>query len=356
MKKTKKTGRPWYRKGRDSWFVWHAGRQVFLAKGRGAKAEAYAKFAELLDGPKDPEPAARIGVAELIHRYEAAARVKPETLISYRSALRPFVREFGGRDPGDLDPDEVVDWSERRKWSPTTRRFALTVVGTAFRWAEGEGLVPANPLRKLPKPPGRSRGADVLIDAELHAKILSVASPEFRDFLEAVRATGARPGEIARVEARHVRWDAGCAILDEHKTDRTGRVRVVYIPELVLPLFRRLAGLRPTGVLFRPVRGSRWRKTSWLYAMKQAQRKLGLGRRPMLSGQRHSFATDALAAGVPDAVVAELLGHSGTAMIARHYGHLSAKAAALRAALAVVRGGGGHPAPNGTGPGTDPLP
>ena len=54
-------------------------------------------------------------------------------------------------------------------------------------------------------------------------------------------------------------------------------------------------------------------------------------------GYRHSFATDALANGVPDAHVAELLGHSGTAMLHKHYAHLGAKARVLREALEVVR-------------------
>jgi integrase len=57
-------------------------------------------------------------------------------------------------------------------------------------------------------------------------------------------------------------------------------------------------------------------------------------------GLRRSFATDALANGVPDAQVAELLGHSGTAMLHRHYAHLGAKAKALREALDRVRPAG----------------
>ena len=52
---------------------------------------------------------------------------------------------------------------------------------------------------------------------------------------------------------------------------------------------------------------------------------------------RHTFATDALANGVPDAHVAELLAHEGTAMLHRHYAHLGARAKALRDALDRIR-------------------
>jgi len=41
--------------------------------------------------------------------------------------------------------------------------------------------------------------------------------------------------------------------------------------------------------------------------------------------------------GVPDAQVAELLGHSGAAMLHRHYAHLTARARVLKEALGRVR-------------------
>jgi len=54
-------------------------------------------------------------------------------------------------------------------------------------------------------------------------------------------------------------------------------------------------------------------------------------------GYRHTFATDALEAGVPETHVAELLGHSSTAMIFKHYGHLTAKGQSLRKSLDRIR-------------------
>jgi integrase len=70
--------------------------------------------------------------------------------------------------------------------------------------------------------------------------------------------------------------------------------------------------------------------------MEAARERAGLNGKTAY-GLRHTFATDALANGVPDAQVAELLGHSGTAMLHKHYAHLGARAAALKAALGKVR-------------------
>jgi integrase len=206
-----------------------------------------------------------------------------------------------------------------------------------FRWAKESGMVDVNPVSALRKPAARSRGTEALIDPELHRRLLSVVSSAFGDFIEAVHATGARPGEIARIEARNIVWDAGCAVLLEHKTDRTGRVRTVYLPPHILGLCRKLAAKHPTGPLFRNTRGEAWKKTGWKQAMERAQRKLGLDRRPLTSGYRHTFATDALQNGVPDAHVAELLGHQGTEMLHRHYAHLTAKARVMKQSLSRVR-------------------
>jgi integrase len=63
---------------------------------------------------------------------------------------------------------------------------------------------------------------------------------------------------------------------------------------------------------------------------------LGLGNVTAYS-QRHTFATDTLANRVPDAHVAELLGHKGSAMLHKHYAHRTARGKALRDALGRVR-------------------
>jgi integrase len=70
--------------------------------------------------------------------------------------------------------------------------------------------------------------------------------------------------------------------------------------------------------------------------MKYAREKAGV-KHAVAYGYRHTFATDALANGVPDAQVAELLGHSGTAMLHKHYSHLTARSKVLQEALGKVR-------------------
>ncbi|MBX9578890.1 MAG: site-specific integrase [Gemmataceae bacterium] len=274
----RKTGRPWYRKGNDSWYVWHAGRQVQLAKGRGSKAEAFARFAELLTSPVPQPEAMRYTVADLVREFlaDAGGRVKRSTFVAYRSTVKPFVATFGTREPKDLTQAQVEQWAKRGKGAVATQRYALIVVSTIYSWAEKTGRLTANPLKGMKKPPAKSRGPEVLIDSELHDRLLEAVSPEFRDFLRAVRGTGARPGEVARIEANDVQWDGACWVLTEHKTARTGRLRTIYLPDDIVSLCRDLAAKHPTGPLFRNTRGEPWKRTGWKQAMERAQRKLGL--------------------------------------------------------------------------------
>ena len=78
--------------------------------------------------------------------------------------------------------------------------------------------------------------------------------------------------------------------------------------------------------------------------MDAARTKAGLPH-AIAYGMRHSFATDALTNGVPDATVAALLGHTNTGMLHKHYSHLTAQAGVLRNAASMVRPGVAEPVP-----------
>jgi integrase len=88
--------------------------------------------------------------------------------------------------------------------------------------------------------------------------------------------------------------------------------------------------------LLRNSKGEAWTENAIGLAMPRTRERAGIPH-AIAYGYRHAFATDALANGVPDAQVAELLGHSGTVMLHRHYAHLTARAKALSSALAQIR-------------------
>ena len=255
----KKTGMPWYRSSHDAWYVWHGGRQIPLAKGKENKGEAFARFAEVLGAAtRPPQPPKSLSTRAVVTAFLSSVRatIKPTTLSAYDCILQAFLKRFGEQDAALLQAEDVETWAKSRPWSQTTRRYALTVIGGVFRWAVREGCLADNPFRTLRRPAGRSRGAEILIAPELHERLLNVVSSQFRDFLEAVHGTGARPGEVTRVEAKDIVWDAACWMLAKHKTARkSGRGRTIHLPPAVLAICRRLAEQHPSGPLFRTTRG-----------------------------------------------------------------------------------------------------
>jgi integrase len=170
-----------------------------------------------------------------------------------------------------------------------------------------------------------------------HGRLLTHADPFMSDFLSLLWHTGARPGEIAGLTAEQVKASAdGVVPLAEHKTAHKGHARFLILTGEGWAIALRRAEAVGSGLLFR---GEEGRLTPQAIGRRMARLCKRAGVRAVIAyGYRHTFATAALAAGVPDAHVAALLGHSGTAMLHRHYSHLTSQSQALRDALARVRG------------------
>ena len=140
---------------------------------------------------------------------------------------------------------------------------------------------------------------------------------------------------MARITADNFDPEAACVRLKDHKTAHKGKSRTIYLCSEAVALLLEQRAKHGGGFLFRNRFGLPFTKNAIVKAMEHLQRKLGV--KASAYGYRHAFATDALANGVPNAHVAELLGHSGTAMLHRHYAHLTARSQALREALGRVR-------------------
>jgi integrase len=332
---------PWYRESKGTWYATIGGKKTSLGvRGAGNRKAAEEAWHDLCANGKPkvddtPEP---MTVAEVVAGFlaDADGRVKPKTLRWYRDFLEPFSQRHGAAKADDLTPTLVESYARKPNWSSSTRHDFLGALAGVFRWAERGRLITRSPLLGLRRPPKTSRGSSSLLTADEHARLLEVATPQFRLFLTVLYATGARPGEVAAITAENLDADAGLVRLAEHKTAHKGKVRVLYLSPDTVALLKRQKMRHPVGALLRNRTGKPWTGWAVVKAMESARSRAGLNGKTAY-GLRHTFATDALANGVPDAQVAELLGHSGTAMLHKHYAHLGARATALRAALGKVR-------------------
>src|SRR5262249_19255550 len=96
---------------------------------------------------------------------------------------------------------------------------------------------------------------DRVLSAEERDYVLrTIRDEQFRDYVFALLDTGARPGEVMAVAADNVSRDCSRWTFDEHKTEREGEARVVYLSPAMQGLTRKLVALSPEGPLFRSTR------------------------------------------------------------------------------------------------------
>lgn len=348
---------PWFWKARRVWCVVHEGRRVTLGPDKG---EAFQRFHRLMSGdglpPTRPEPSGPSALTfdGLIRLYLDDLKRRVGTRTHYVAAgyLKPIVERCGST-PAVALRKAMIDAAVRShdRWNATTENHVRCRIVAAYNWAVEQELLPSNPLKGLKKPRALTRGADALVSPADHLRLMAAAPPYVRNVLFVLQQTGCRPCEVLRVTAAEFDEAAGVWVLERHKSShRTGRPRIIFLTPGEVELCRSLAGQFPVGPLFRRASGRAFPEAYYLpRLLRSLRKKLGLPVTLTPYSYRHGFATDALARGVPDAHVAELLGHTSTAMLHRHYAHLGAKATVLRESLRSVRHCEGQPQPKTDG-------
>jgi integrase len=119
----------------------------------------------------------------------------------------------------------------------------------------------------------------------------------------------------------------------EHKTGRTGRPLVVNLTPSMVAMTKTLIEQYPEGPLFRNSYGRPWKKDAIKDAIRKLRNRLGLPEKFVATSFRHGFTTDGLLNGLGAETMAQLLGHTDSSMVNRHYGHLDQKATFLRGEL-----------------------
>lgn len=339
---------PRFRKDRGTWCAWVGGKKVTLAKGKASKAEAYRVFHALMAVEGEGRPGAEpIGVRVLVNQFlgHCDRELSPASLAWYTRHLKTFSARYATRPAADIRPLDVTNWLAAHDWAAGTRRGAITAVKRMTAWGRRQKFLDADPLADMERPAASKRKK--IMTADQFATILAaVADREFRDFLSVLWETGARPGELMGMEARHVRPDAPFAVMEAHKTARkTGEDRVIPLAGEAEAIVRRLCAEHPTGPIFRNRKGTPWTRHIVAHRFGRLRRKLGMGKEATAYAIRHRFATDLSKSGVPDITAAAILGHKGTAMI-QTYSHVEKDHAHLLDVANRVRRSGTDPPPS----------
>jgi len=242
------------------------------------------------------------------HREASTAR-------HYRSRLKSFRERFGKTQISDLKPLDLEEWlTDAGRWpdgemkSPDTRR-ANIVAWQRFQSYLVEHKILSEPiLDKIEKPRGNHRTK--IPTAEETRTIMEAATPEFRQIYQALRRTGARPGELASALIADWHREKGLIVLTSHKTKRkTGKDRLIAVGEKLEPLLLEAISEREEGPIFLSPRGKQWKTGSLSQVFRRIRDEQGLSKDLVLYLTRHEHATQ-LCEKLGIHAAAEALGHA----------------------------------------------
>lgn len=319
--------KPWFRAQTQSWYVKINGVQHPLGAD---KKEADKRFHRLMAGEGLDTPLKNHTLGGLVEEFLAdiAKTTLPKTVAWYRGFLDDFAARYPKLKPQEIAPRHMRDWMSlprKRPWGQSTRRSAITIIKRLLNWAVENNLLKENPIKDFERPPAVAR--EHVLTTEERTLILSFY-PEgdpFRDFLTALMESGCRPSEVMKVTAADVDVQAGVWIIEGKTTRRTGRKRYIYLTPNLLELTRRLMATRPTGSLFLNEDGNPWSLSAInsRFRRKKVRKNEPIPKHICAYIYRGTWTTDALENEVPIATVAELLGHTSTAMVSKHYSKLN---------------------------------
>jgi integrase len=169
------------------------------------------------------------------------------------------------------------------------------------------------------------RGADAArlryLQADEARRLLNACPADFRNLVRGALAAGCRYGELCRLEVRDYSPDAGALLIRQSKS---GKPRHVPLDDDAVAFFAAITAGRPSDErMFCRADGSAWGKSHQARPLIDACRAARIDPPANFHCLRHTWASHRVMRGAALLVVAQVLGHSDTRMVEKHYGHLA---------------------------------
>jgi integrase len=238
------------------------------------------------------------------------------------------VRAGIGREPKLKMPPSTDEQKRARKESANR---VLAVFKAAMTYCTDRKLADSSdrPWQLVKRFRGTARARTRFLSIEEQVRLVNACQDDFGQLVRGALLTGCRYSEMTRFQCRDYDRRSGSVLVAESKS---GKPRHVYLTEEGRELFDELtAGFASEDYVFtNGAKGSgkpdpgrrRWRSKEQCQKIREACRKAGI--EPATFHElRHTYASMLVNRGCVLSVVAELLGHSSTKMVEKHYGHLS---------------------------------
>jgi integrase len=240
-----------------------------------------------------------------------------EALAASSRRTRAKVGRDPARTPGATTPNEDAVRARR-----STANRVLTILKAALNHAFREGKLPSDDAWRRAN---AFKGADAArlryLGEEEARRLLNACPAAFRRLARAALESGCRYGELVRLKARDFHPDApSLQILDA----KSGRPRHVPLDRQAAAFFAGVcAGRAGSETMLLRDDGAPWGSSHQQRPLAAACQAARIEPPVTFHGLRHTWASQRIMRGLPVMVAAQVLGHSDTRMVERHYGHLA---------------------------------
>ena len=273
-----------------------------------------------------------------------------KSLSSTRARVEALIRpELGHIEITKLTSEQITRWHRGRASSPAqlrTGRFAiiqnvrvaetdeakrrrkstanrdLTVLRAALNAGFRSGKIRSDESWRRVRPfPNVEEPKTRYMQPDEARRLVNACRPEIRPLVQAALLTGARYGELTKVQVKEVDLASGTVWWAAPKG---GKPRCTYLEEEGCRLFaQNVAGKTGEQLVFTRPDGAGWKPSQQSRPLREASKRAGLFPAVGFHDLRRTYGARLAMSGVPMAVIAEALGHADERITRRHYAHLA---------------------------------
>jgi integrase len=269
---------------------------------------------------RDARSAKRVHIDPVLGKLELA-KLTTKTLSQWHEGLAEQPRRLRTRPGAEQRYRELADDPESVRRRRDTANRIRTILFAALNHAFHASKIQSDAAWRKVKPFRQTAAARVhYLQLDECRRLLNACAPDFRNLVRGALATGARYGELSRADVRDFNADASALLIRESKG---GKPRWIPLDDEGAKFLASItAGRAPSEPLFARADGDRWGQSHQTRPLRIACRAARLEPCKFHS-LRHTYASLRVMAGMPLIAVANVLGHSTTRMVEKHYGHLS---------------------------------
>jgi integrase len=218
----------------------------------------------------------------------------------------------------DIDDPDV----KRARQSSANR--VLTILKAALNRAWENEIVEHNDAwRKVKAFKNTDAPREGYLSRKECRRLANIADPDFRKLIWAALFTGARYGELVRLQVKDYNPDVGTIHIRKSKS---GKERHVILNDEGVAFFGEVtAGRGRNETMLLRDDGGEWKESMQIRRMNDARAIAKIDTPISFHSLRHTYASWSVMGGMPLMVVARNLGHADTRMVEKHYGHLASE-------------------------------